>query len=208
MKKSTSIIIVVIAILVVLAGIGGFMMINHANNSNSNSGTSNSTSGTTGSETSTIDLLKQEVSLADINYDSDKINIYLFWGNGCSICESFLEFMVENYDEYEKYFNFYAFEIWYDDDNHALFEALADSLGATANAVPFYVIGTKNFTGFSSSKSNEVLETIVSEYENRANADKSIEEFLKNYQASESENTDTDDTGSETSTTETETESN
>ena len=184
MKKST-IVAIVIVVAVVLLGCIGIAIALNQQNTNTGSNPSGSGSVSSGSEegTSTLDILKQATSLADIDYDSDKINIYFFWGNGCSVCESFLNFMVDNYADYQQYFNFYAFEVWYNEDNHALFEAFADELGATANAVPFYVIGTKHFTGFSSSKSEEVLNTIISEYENRESADPTVKDFLQNYAA-------------------------
>lgn len=196
MKKSTIIAIVSVATVILLASIATFMMLGGAN-SDSATGESESSS-----ESVTAEDLKKAVSLSDIEYSPDKINIYLFWGNGCSVCKSFIEFMVENYPKYHQYFNFYAFEVWYDDDNHQLFKDLADSIGATANGIPFYIIGTKAFTGFSASKGEETLETIVSEYENRASADTTIQEFLQNYKfddgAEESDDTTASESAEET----------
>ena len=106
-----------------------------------------------------------DTALEDIKYDKNKVNIYLFWGNGCPHCEDFLDFLEENTD-YKDLYTLNTFEVWYNQDNYNLMNEFATALDEDVTGVPFIVIGNKSFKGFSSSLEEEILKAIKEGHSN------------------------------------------
>ena len=111
------------------------------------------------SEVETFVFLKN-ASESDIEYDSYKPNVYLFYGNTCPYCERELTFLEEIYPEYQNYFNFYAFEVWDNDSNGDLFMKVAEKLDKKATSIPFLIVGDEVIIGFSEDKKETILEAI------------------------------------------------
>ncbi len=99
------------------------------------------------------------------NNQEDKVNIYLFRGQGCSHCYEFLEYLESIIDDYGKYFNVVTFEVWNDTTNNDLMEKVAAKFEEEASGVPYIVIGEKTFSGYSSSMNEELQSLIKEEYE-------------------------------------------
>ncbi len=99
------------------------------------------------------------------NNQENKVNVYLFRGNGCSHCHEFLEYLSSIIDEYGKYMNIVTYEVWENQDNGALMEKVADKFEEEASGVPYIVIGEKTFSGYSASMNEEIQNLIKSEYE-------------------------------------------
>lgn len=106
-----------------------------------------------------------DTALEDIKYDKNKVNIYLFWGNGCPHCEDFLDFLEENTD-YKDLYTLNTFEVWYNQDNYNLMNEFATALDEDVTGVPFIVIGNRSFKGFSSSLEEEILKAIKEGHSN------------------------------------------
>lgn len=100
------------------------------------------------------------------NNKREKINVYLFWGNGCPHCEHAKEFFNNIEEEYGKYYNLIDYEVWYNEKNDELKNKVNDYLKANATGVPFIVIGDEYINGYGSSMDDKIKETIVSQYEN------------------------------------------
>ena len=98
------------------------------------------------------------------NNKKEKINVYLFCGNGCPHCEHAKEFFNNN-SEYNKYYNLIQYEVWYDEDNKKLMNTVKDELDIKATGVPLIVIGEEYFSGYSSSLDKKINDVIISEYE-------------------------------------------
>jgi len=111
-------------------------------------------------------LLSIGIYFIFFNNKREKINVYLFWGNGCPHCEHAKEFFSSIEEEYGKYYNLVDYEVWYNEDNNDLAQKVNDELEANATGVPFIVIGDDYIKGYSSSMDEEIKETIVSQYEN------------------------------------------
>ena len=60
--------------------------------------------------------ISYESKLTDIKFN-DKVNIYLFYGKGCPHCEALFTYFESIKSKYSKYYNLYAFEVWYNEDN-------------------------------------------------------------------------------------------
>lgn len=107
--------------------------------------------------------------LSDIHFDDDKINFYVFWGNGCIHCEHLFEYLDEIWPNYNQHFNLYAFEIWDNEDNVKIMDYFMEQLGQPTGqaTTPTFIIGDQLFQGFSDSSKQEIIDTIKSKYENR-----------------------------------------
>lgn len=111
-----------------------------------------------------------------------KVNVYLFRGEGCPHCEEAIEWFdntLSKDEEYSKYYELVQYEVWYDQDNSALMDKVAEALGTEASGVPFIVVGDKYFSGFSSSVSpDQIKEAIKTAYDNKDYTD--IVDSVKN----------------------------
>lgn len=93
----------------------------------------------------------------------DKINIYLFYGEGCPHCAKEKEFFKEELEKEYKNIEIYYFEVWNDDDNSNLLKEVKQKFRVTSNNVPFTVIGEKYLTGYSDSTKDKIID-IINEY--------------------------------------------
>ena len=96
--------------------------------------------------------------------DHEKVTVYLFRGNGCHVCQSFLEYFYGVYEDYADYFEIVAYESWENAENQALMlDAKTYFEEEASTSVPFIVIGDSyHSVGY--------------------NADAIIEEALRSYQ--------------------------
>lgn len=106
------------------------------------------------------------VEVDDISYDENKVNIYLFWGDGCPHCENAKNFFESIEEEYGKYFKLNKFEVWYNKDNKEIMNQFASAMGEKVKGVPYIIIGNKTYKGFSSSYKESIIEAITSQYKN------------------------------------------
>ena len=102
---------------------------------------------------------------SDITKSSEKVNIYLFWGNGCGHCSNLKAYMASIEEEYGKYYNLYTFEVWSDAENEALMNKMAAVMGDNLRGVPYMVIGSDSFKGYSSNVDSRILASIKAQYE-------------------------------------------
>ena len=100
----------------------------------------------------------------DITFDSKKINVYLFWGDGCPHCHDLGEMLASLDDNYNTFFNLYSFEVWNNLESRNLMKRFADAADQEVDGVPFLIIGEKVFVGYIDSMENEIKETIKAEY--------------------------------------------
>ena len=98
-------------------------------------------------------------SITSKEIEKDKINIYLFKGQGCPHCREEEKWLKEIKKTYNDSINIYEFEVWYNEENAELMNKVKEELNATVNGVPFTIIGDKYYVGFS--------DTISSNMENK-----------------------------------------
>lgn len=115
-----------------------------------------------------------------INYElynykqgSGKVNVYLFRGQGCSHCRSFLGYVRDTLvPELGDKFNLISYEVWNDENNLELLKNVINYVGAPENTgIPFIVIGDKYYAGFSEAKGELVKKAIEETYKNNDNKD-------------------------------------
>lgn len=98
--------------------------------------------------------------------EKEKINVYLFYGNGCGYCEAAKEFFASIEEEYGEYYNLVEYEVWYVEENSELMQNVASYLGDEVGGVPYIVIGETTFGGYSSEYDSDIIDAIEEEYEN------------------------------------------
>ena len=110
-----------------------------------NSNTNNSE--TEESENSSFKFAKN--TEAEIKPSKDKLNIYIFWGDGCPHCKHLAEFLGEKQSEIGDRILLYTFEVWKDKNNLAFLKSFGKFLGENPKGVPYIIIGNKTYSGFS-----------------------------------------------------------
>lgn len=92
----------------------------------------------------------------------EKVNVYMFRGEGCPHCEEALEFFdtLSNDEEYKDLYKIVTYEVWYDEANSKLMQNVADALGEQASGVPYIVIGKKTFSGYAASYDERIKDAI------------------------------------------------
>ena len=97
----------------------------------------------------------------------EKVNVYIFRGEGCPHCEEALEFFdtLEQDEEYKDLYKLVTYEVWYDENNSKLMQDVADALGEQASGVPYIVIGSRTFSGYTSSYDDKIKDAIKTAYE-------------------------------------------
>lgn len=103
----------------------------------------------------------------------DKINVYLFRGEGCPHCEEALEFFkkLSSDEEYGKYYNLKKYEVWYNQENASLMEKVSTELKENVTGVPYIVVGEKTFSGYSSENEDQIKKAIKEAYESNSYKD-------------------------------------
>ena len=81
---------------------------------------------------------------------NEKVNIYLFYGDGCPHCSALEEYLDEEYST-DKDVKVYKYEVWNDSNNQTLWQKVADVIGEEAKGVPYFVIGKEVLQGYSAS---------------------------------------------------------
>ena len=120
----------------------------NSKNSNQNSQNSNANnSETEESENSSFKFAKN--TEADIKPSKDKLNIYIFWGDGCPHCKHLAEFLGEKQSEIGDKISLYTFEVWKDKNNSAFLKSFGKFLGENPRGVPYMIIGDKTYSRFS-----------------------------------------------------------
>lgn len=88
----------------------------------------------------------------------EKVNLYIFRGEGCPHCEEALEFIDGLDEEYKNYFNLVQYEVWYNSSNKTKMQKVANYFGDSLNGVPYIIVGNYRFTnGFGAASDGETL---------------------------------------------------
>ena len=118
---------------------------------------------------------------SDIKPSNEKLNIYVFWGDGCPHCKHLSEFLREHNSEIKNLANLYTFEVWNSSENLTFMKNFGKFLGETPKGVPYFIIGNKTFSGFSESDKKtkkQILETIKTEAAKDNKVDK-YQDYIK-----------------------------
>ena len=147
----------------------------NSKNSNKNPQNSNTTSSEAEeSENSSFKFAKN--TEADIKSSKDKLNIYIFWGDGCPHCKHLAEFLGEKQSEIGDKISLYTFEVWKDKNNLAFLKSFGKFLGESPKGVPYIIIGNKTYSGFSETD-EETKQEIINLIKTEANKTDKIDKY-------------------------------
>lgn len=119
----------------------------------------------------------------------EKINVYIFRGEGCGFCAKALTFFEGLDEEYQSYFNLVEKEVWENDENAAQMQKVADYFDEDVKGVPYIIIGDKTFQGFDESEYGEDIKAAIKEsYENADGSYKDIVASILNEEPLEKSN--------------------
>lgn len=147
----------------------------NSKNSDKNSKNSNTNSSEAEeSENSSFKFAKN--TEADIKPSKDKLNIYIFWGDGCPHCKHLAEFLGEKQSEIGDKISLYTFEVWKDKNNLAFLKSFGKFLGESPKGVPYIIIGNKTYSGFSETD-EETKQEIINLIKTEANKTDKIDKY-------------------------------
>jgi thiol-disulfide isomerase/thioredoxin len=93
-------------------------------------------------------VVGQREALADpLLQEPQPVVIYFFWGDGCPHCAAAKPFLAELAQRYPGV-EVRAYEVWYSEENRALFLRMATAHGFEPSAVPTIFIGDQYWVGF------------------------------------------------------------
>ena len=138
-----------------------YVIIDTVENNNNENKSENQKISKTDEEKNNIDIV-----LNNVTYDSNKINIYLFWGDGCPHCEKEKEYFENISKEYGKYYKLHTYEVWYNTENQKIFEQFANKMKDNVSGVPYTIIGNKSFKGFNEKTKDDIIKAITEQYQN------------------------------------------
>ncbi len=104
--------------------------------------------------------LNPRVERASAQAAGDKTILYFFWGNGCPHCaeaEPFLKDLAKRYPQLEVH----AYEVWYNQDNQALFQKMGTTFGFEPSGVPGIFLGDQHWVGYSSEMGKEIESAVA-----------------------------------------------
>ena len=97
-------------------------------------------------------------------YAADKINLYLFWTEGCPRCKEEKIFLQKLIDSNED-LHLHTFEVSKNKDNQKKLQQVIEKLNTDFKGFPFLVIGDKSIYGFLGEDSTgKEIENIIEEY--------------------------------------------
>lgn len=117
-----------------------------------------------GKTTNHVTRTLKEQTEANIKFDNKKINVYLFYGDGCPHCEQLIKFLDNLPEKYDEYFDLYTMEVWYNQKNNKFMEELVGELGKEVEGVPCLIIGDQVFFGYMEAMGTEIKKAIKEEY--------------------------------------------
>lgn len=95
-----------------------------------------------------IDMAAISEIVNSVEEDSEKVQVYFFYGEGCPHCakeDAFLETMLDKYPELEVK----KFETYNTPENWYFYQAMAAAYNISANGVPGMFVGEQSWVGFS-----------------------------------------------------------
>ena len=112
----------------------------------------------------TLEAEGMEIKNKNYKEDDKQAIIYMFRGDGCGFCRSFLEFLNSISEEYGKYFKMVSFEVWHDANNSELLNKMPIVTNKSAGGVPYIIIGEKVFGGYSEDYNEDIKNAIMAQY--------------------------------------------
>lgn len=102
---------------------------------------------------------------------TDKLNIYLFYGESCPHCRELEEFL-EPYLKQNENVILNKYEVWNNKDNQEKLNEVQKILNDNSSGVPYLIIGNNVITGYDSEITPERIKSTINYYQNIEYKDK------------------------------------
>ena len=89
-----------------------------------------------------------------------KVDLYLFYGDGCPHCAEEENFLDE-YLQDKNYIELHKYEVWHDSDNRELLSKVQDAINNHTSGVPYMVIGNKPIVGYYDGITDEQIKSVI-----------------------------------------------
>ena len=110
----------------------------------------------------TDDYIDVVYEKAGIKKEEDIVNIYLFYGDGCPHCSKEKTFLNKIEEKYDGKVKVYKYEVWYNDKNRDILFKVKDEFNLNRDEkVPFTVIGSKHYLGYSDDIGADIERKII-----------------------------------------------
>ena len=103
--------------------------------------------------------IEKNATLDMIDCNSSKVNVFVFWGDGCPHCKKEGKLLDSLEEKYEN-INIYRFEVSGDSQNAEYLTEVKKLFDETSGGVPYTVIGTETFLGYNSYVGEKLEKTI------------------------------------------------
>lgn len=100
-----------------------------------------------------------------------KLNIYLFYGDGCPHCAEEEKFLNE-YLKDKNDINLHKYEVWYNKENRDKFNEIHKLLNDKGSGIPYLIIGNNSITGFTNESTPDRIRSTINYYKNIDYTDK------------------------------------
>ncbi len=95
---------------------------------------------------------------------SSRVNLYFFWGDGCSHCAKEKVFL-QQLEKENRNIKLYSFEVYKSSQNRKLFSEIGRELQIDTSGVPLLIVGEKHFVGFYNAQTTGVkIKQAVNDY--------------------------------------------
>lgn len=128
--------------------------------------------------TKEITFTLEDMSLEEVTFKKDQVNLYLFYGDGCPHCEELIQYLNTLPNHLKKQVNLYTFEVWYTETSYQLLMDIGAALDVTPKNIPFLVIGDTYYEGFKKEEEKEIKKAIQ-EYIQRKNRKDTFKEYIQ-----------------------------
>jgi len=108
----------------------------------------------------------------------EKINVYIFHGDGCGFCAQAFAFFESIEKEYGQYYNLIRFETWKNQENAEIHNKIAAHYKVDDPGVPLILIGDKYFNGYNNVWNDDIKQAIMAEY-NKEERSSVVADFVK-----------------------------
>ncbi len=96
---------------------------------------------------------------------TDKVDIYLFYGDGCPHCAQLENFLI-TYNEMNNDIVIHKYEVWYDEDSQEKLKKVQELMDNKSNGVPYLVIGNNVILGYMEESTPEYITHAINYYKN------------------------------------------
>ena len=110
-------------------------------------------------------LLLTMISIIPVSA-KEKVNLYLFWGDGCPHCALEKEYLEDLKQEFPN-LNVTLYEVWFNQENEEFLNEIAEKTNNTFTGVPVTIIGQTVIKGFDVSTEQKLRRTVSYYTENK-----------------------------------------